>query len=41
MNVKLKKALRWAVSKDGLHSLGAAAGAITAVYTALHKLGVL
>ena len=39
--MRVKKAFRWIVSKDGLHTVGAAAGAITAVYTGLHKAGVL
>lgn len=41
MNARLRKLVAWAVTNEGRTDLGAAVAALTAVYTALHRAGVL
>jgi len=41
MKARLVKLYRWATSRQGMHDIGAAFAALTALYGSLHKAGVL
>lgn len=41
MKARLSHALAWATSRQGMHDIGVAVAAVSAIYNGLHRAGVL